>query len=186
MTYALQTNSESISLGGTLVGYKEGAGDIPLLRALTGMPDVTMYVVYTVTDISGHYVPIAGFSPTTVGQMMRLQTGATGNSQMSYRIDTSANAYSSGANGVRVPGASGIAWLQVSDNATTRSIGYNQVNAQTTGAFSAHTGWNFTGLSAVNDASITSRLSLVFNAAHDQNTRTQVIGWLAQKYGVSL
>lgn len=185
-TYALQVNNELISIGGGLVGYKEGAGDIELLRPLTGTPDITMYAVYEVTGTGSNYAPFASISPTQTGQMFRLQTNATGNNGMSYRIDTSAQAASSGIAGFRVPGNKVIGWLQVSNNATTRAVGYNQAAAQISGALTAHSGWTFTRLTVMDDGGGLGRIALVFNAAHDQATRAQIISWLAQKYGVSL
>lgn len=187
MTYALQTNSESISLGGTLVGYKEGTGDISLLRPLVGTPDITMYAVYEVISTSGSYSKFAQLSPTMTGNYFMLQTDNVGGNGMNYRIDTSAEgSRSHQTTGLRIPGNTLIGWLQVSNNGLTRSYGYNQAASLNTAGLSPHSGWNFTGLSVPVFSDGTVRVALVFNAAHDQTTRAQVVGWLAQKYGVSL
>lgn len=187
MTYALQANGESISLGGSLVGYIEGVGDIELLRPLTGAPDITMYAVYDVINTSVHYSHFARLEPYTTGNGFVLQSSSVGDSQMTYRIDTSAqSSLGYGISGVRIPGSTVIGWLQASNNATARAFSYNQAAATQSSSLSPHAGWNFTGLSLKAAADGTPRLGLVFNANHDLNTRAQVIGWLAQKYNVSL
>lgn len=187
MTHALQANGELISLSGTLVGYKEGAGNIPLLRPLMGTPDITMYSVYQVINTSGSYPQLSLLTPFSSGQRFQLGAGPSAVNRMESRVDTSAQ-YNQvhTQSGPRVPGNSLIGWVQVSSSATVRSTGYNQAAAQNTTSLSAHTGWNFTGLELASDSSGTARVALVFNAAHDQATRQQVINWLANKYGVSL
>lgn len=187
MTYALQANGESISLGSTLVGYKEGTGDIQLLKALTGTPNITMYAAYQVVDTSGYYSQFARLIPATAGNQFTFQASPVGDNGMSYRIDTSAqSSLGHSAAGFRVPGNTVIGWLQVSNNGLSRAYGYNQAAPHQSTSNSAHDGWNFTGLSLTAASDGTPRLALVFNAAHDQTTRAQVISWLASKYGVSL
>ncbi len=190
MTYALQTNSESISLSNTLVAYGESSGDLNLLKPLVGTPEITMYVVYDVSGTSGNYPYLARLEPETLGsQIFQMNTGGAGTNQMAYRIDTSAQTNTTGfASGFRVPGNTIIGWLQVSSGATARAFGYNQAAAHGTGALSAHSNWNFTGVELTGNSASNGvgRSVLVFNAAHDQATRQQVISWLAQKYGVSL
>lgn len=187
MTYALQANGESISLSGTLVGFIEGAGDVALLKPLTGTPDITMYAVYEVINTSANYPQFSMLAPYSSVQRMQLGAGPSGVNRMESRIDTSAQ-YNQVHTppGSRVPGNTIVGWVQVSNNATVRSTAYNQAAAQGTSSLSAHAGWNFTGLTTVSDGSGTARMALVFSAAHDQNTRAHVIGWLAQKYGISL
>ncbi len=188
MTYALQQNSESISLSNTLIGYKEGAGDIQLLKPLTGTPDITMYVVHYFTNTDNTYTPFVRLSPQAYSSaLFYFHTGNTGTSNLGYRIDTNLQTNATGGvAGVRVPGNTVIGWMQVSNNATARAFGFNQAASQGTGTLAAgHNEWNFTTLSS-GDTGGEARLALVFNAAHDQTTRQQVISWLAQKYGVSL
>lgn len=187
MVHALQVNGESISLNGTLIGYKEGVGDIQLLKPLTGTPDITMYGVYAVISTSGHYSQFARLIPSTSGNQFMFQASLPGDNYMSYRIDTSAQAsIGHAASGFRIPGNTVIGWLQASNNATTRAFGYNQAAPHNSSSLTAHAGWNFTGISLTAASDGTPRTALVFNAAHDQTTRAQVISWLAQKYGVSL
>ncbi len=193
MTYALQANSESISLSNTLVGYKEGTGDSPLLTPLTGTPDITLYSVYSVTNTTDTYPAFARLTPiVTNTQGFQLQASNSGGNAMGVRIDTpvQANIANCWVGGVRTPGGTVIGWMQASTNATSWACGYNQAGANVTGALSAHAGWNFTSLSLNGNSGGTTsgegRIMLVFNAAHDQTTRQQVINWLAQKYNVSL
>lgn len=187
MTHALQANGESISLSGTLVGYKEGAGDLALLKPLTGTPDITMYAVYEVHDRTSNYSQFARLTPVSGGNRFIFQTSSSGNNRMESRIDTSAQS-NQGAliSGMRAPGSSVIGWVQVSNSATARATGYNQVEPQVSGVLSTHAGWTFTGLELASDSSGTAKIALVFNAAHDPTIRQQVIGWLAQKYEVGL
>lgn len=188
MTYALQTNGESISLSGALVGYKEGAGEIALLKPLIGQPDITMYAVYEVVSTSMGWIQFAQLTPSVVGSsLFQLRTEGAGASTMGGRIDTSSQSNLTwNAAGVRTPGTTVIGWLQLRNNGTSRLSGYNQAAAQNTGTLAGHAGWNLTGLSALSNADGATRAMLVFNADHDQAMRQQVISWLAQKYGVGL
>lgn len=187
MTYALQANGESVSLGNSLVGYQEGAGDATLLRPITGTQDVTMYVVYSVTSTSSNYPSFAYLLPSISNrQIFVLNGGASGTNQMNSRVDTTASYNVTGPkSGPRVVGNTLIGWLQVSEGLTKRSYGYNQVAAESTATVNPGEGWNFTGFTG-RDLDGVVRIVLVFNTAHDQSTRQQVISWLAQKYGVSL
>ena len=188
MVHALQVNGESISLNGTLVGYKEGVGDIQLLKPLTGTPDITMYGVYAVISAAGHYPPFVQLTPETLGShAFRLQTGTSGSMEMGYRIDTPAHSNASNhSNGNRSPGNTVIGWVQVNSGATVRTYGYNAAASAVTQSLTPGVGWNFTGVSLTATGDGTPRTVLVFNTAHDQATRAQVMSWLAQKYGVSL
>ncbi len=187
MTYALQTNSESISLSNTLIGYKEGAGDIQLLKPLTGTPDITMYGVYDITNTSGYFTKFMQLTPVLAGNFFMFQTGPDNTVSMGYRVDTSTQ-FSLGhtTSGLRIPGNTVIGWLQASSAGPARAYGYNQATPHQSAALSAHAGWNFTGMSLIVASDGAPRAGLVFNTAHDQATRQQVISWLAQKYNVSL
>lgn len=188
MVYALQENGESISLGGTLVGYQDTTGESTLLRTLSGTPDITMYAVYTPPNTTGSYANYAELTPDSSSPPHRfaLRTGASGSNSLGSRIDTSAQTnITQSISGYRVVGTAVIGWLQVSDNATVRAIAFNQAAAQNTGSLSSHSQWNFTGISLPSSGS-SSSAALVFNAAHNEATRTQVIQWLAKKYNVSL
>lgn len=186
MAYALQENGESVSLG-DLVGYKEGVGEIPLLEPLTGTPDITMYVVYLFTDTSTGYAPFAYLAPSAYNsQVFYFHTGSSGGGSLGYRIDTSAQSNATGwATGVWVANTTVIGWMQVSNDATTRSYGFNQATAQGVASLSSHAGWDFSSLRLTDRHGI-GLAALVFDAAHDEITRAQVIGWLADKYNVSL
>lgn len=185
MTNALQENGESISLSGTLVGYSEEPGVSNLLRNLSSSSDITLYAVYTPPHTSSSYANFAYLAPdsTIPGQRLALRTGDSGTNALGSRFDTSAQTnITQHVSGYRVVGTSIIGWLQVSNNATTRSIGFNQSAPHNTGSLASHTGWNFSGLEIVSSTNA----ALVFNSAHNQSTREQVINWLAKEYSVSM
>lgn len=138
MTYALQANGESISLGGSLIGYQEGNGDVGFLKPLAGTPDVTMYMVYSVTGISSNYPALVYLAPSVPGtQVFVMNGGAANTSQMNSRIDTTASYNITGPkSGTRIVGGTVIGWLQVSEGLTKRSYGYNQSSAESTNTIS--------------------------------------------------
>jgi prepilin-type N-terminal cleavage/methylation domain-containing protein len=185
MTHALQYNGESISINGTLVGYLEEPGVLNLTRSLNSSSDITLYAVYTPPHTASSYANYAYLTPdsSTPGNRFALRTGDSGVNGLGSRFDTSAQInVTQHIPGYRVVGTSVISWLQVSNNATTRAIGFNQPTAHNTGSLAAHTGWNFTGLEIVSST----EAALVFNSAHNQATREQIIDWLAEKYNVSI
>lgn len=185
--YALQTSGETINIGGSLIGYQEGAGQATLITPLVGTPDITMYMVCSVVSTAANYQVIAWLTPRVFSTHAFLfQTSATGSSSMGYRIDTPAQSNAaSGGTSTRVPGNTVVGWLQVSNGATVRSFNYNNAAASTL-ALNPGAGWNFTGVEMIGNSSCTPKAALVFNTAQDQTTRQQVIGWLAEKYGISL
>lgn len=189
MTYALQTNGESIALGSSMVGYKEGAGSINLIKPLAGTQNITMYGVLKVIGASDIYSTYARLTPLTWGtNVFSLDVGNTGETFMRSRVDTSLqyNLVVQSPPGYYVSGRTVICWLEIDHTTAALSLGCNQGAPQQTRSFTtSHTGWSFTGLQLINRSDEV-KAGLVFNAAHDQTTRTQVVGWLAQKYGVSL
>lgn len=182
-TWALQENGESVSLG-PLLARQEGASEVELTSALAGRPDITLYSVYDVTSTNSAYLVFVRLAP----QGLTLRAGgASGTNVMSYRIDTSAESNVVGNQGsVRIPGSQVIGWVQVRDNASERTFAYNQAASHQTASLSPHEGWDFTGLQTIDHPSGSPVATLVFNAAHDTTTRTQVLGWLAETYDVPL
>ena len=90
MTNALLTSGESLSLGGTLIGYKEDAGDETLLRPITGTSDITIYSVLEVVGGNSVYSPYMLLTPHTYGtHAFTLDTGNAGETFMRSRVDTS-------------------------------------------------------------------------------------------------
>ena len=188
MTYALQEGS-GVSLSGSLVGYKEEAGDIDLLEPLVGTVNITMYSVLEVVGGSSFYSPYAYLTPLVWNtDVFSLDTGGTGSTIMRSRIDTSAqaNLVTSSPSGYYVSGNTVICWVQADHSSASLSLGCNQGATQGTRSFTgSHSGWNFTGL-RLSDRTDNAKAGLVFKGLHDENTRTQVVGWLADKYEVSL
>ena len=188
LAYAALAGEDANGVTGALVGYQEGVGTRTLLHPLTGTPDITMYIVCSVISTANGYLSIAQLIPSiTSEQAFRFQNGPSGASSMSYRIDTTTqlNA-SSSVSSVRILGNSVIGWLQVSNNLTARSVGYNQAAAHQTTTLNPGAGWDFTGLDAMTNGGCRPQLTLVFDTAHDQTTRASVVGWLAEKYHISL
>lgn len=187
MTHALQVNSKSVSISGSLIGYQDSAGQTTLLKPLTGTTDITMYVVYAVTATTENYGAPVQLIPATAGNIFRIQTSGTGSTSMSYRIDTPTQSNVSGtAAGFRTVGKTLVGWIQASNNATTYAYGYNQAAPYASGALSASSGWNFSGMEVNSNGSGTTQIALVFNTAQDQDTREQIISWLVDKYNLSL
>ena len=187
MADILQQYSESISLSATLIASQEGQGTTDLLRTLSGTPNITIYVVHSVTSTTSNYHSFANLQPYVSGsQVISMYNTAPGSDALGYRIDTSAQTNNTATvSGYRVPGNTIIGWLQVSNNATTRSFGYNQAASHASYSLSPHSGWNFTGFT-LNNADGTARAGLVFNAAHDQATRLQMMRWLNTRYSAGL
>ena len=189
MTQALLNGTTASVTSGSLVGYKEGEGDIDLLRPLMGAQDITMYAVFEVIAGDRVYATYAHLTPLTWGtHVFSLDVGNTGETFMRSRVDTSLeqNLVAQSPSGMYVPGNTMICWLQINHTTAQVTLGCDQGAAQGVRAFTtSHTGWNFTGLRLVNqnDEAIA---GMVFNAAHDQATRTAVVNWLASEYGVSL
>lgn len=183
--WALQKNGESIALSGDLIGYQIGAGQSDLSKAIVGTTDITMYVAYVFIDQSAHYGLMASLAPGSATQRMALDTNPSGDSVLRYRIDTSMQTNVVAAQGnTRLPNSRVVGWLQTSNNAQTRSFAYNQAASANVGTLTAHAGWNFTSLIVGTMPGGTPLASLVFAEAHDQTTRSQVLGWLAEKYNV--
>ena len=190
MTYALQENSEIATIvGGSLVGFKENAGDIELLRPLTGTPDITMYSVLEAVGANSTYSAYAYLTPLTWGNhVFSLDVGNTGETIMRGRVDTSlqSNLVVASPSGYYVSGKTNICWIEADHANALLSLGCNRGAAHQSRSFNtAHAGWNFTGLRLV-DRTDKVRAGYVFSSAHNETTRTQVVNWLANKYGVSL
>jgi len=188
MAYAATQGNDIANVSSKLVGYQEGVGSVTLLQPLTGTPDITMYTVCSAVSTATNYQPIARLVPRDIStQTFQIQVGPSGSSSIGYRIDTTAQA-NAGINtaGVRVPGNSVVGWIQVSGGLTAHASGWNQAAPSTTGSLAPGAGWNFTGLETLNEVSCPPKITLVFSAAHDQATRASVIGWLADRYGISL
>ena len=189
-THGLQIGGQVASIsGGSLVGSREGAGSIELIKPLTGTPDITMYGVLKVVGASDVYSTYAYLTPLTWStHVFSLDVAFTGQTFMRSRVDTSAqlNIVASSPSGFYVSGRTVVCWLQAKHSTAVISLGCNQGAAHQSVAFNAsHTGWNFTGLTLV-DRSDKVITGLVFNEAHDETTRAQVVSWLAKKYSFSL
>lgn len=190
MAYALQEQSESIAIkSGSLVGFKEGAGDIELLQPITGVVDITLYGVLEAVAADSVYAAYVHLTPYTWNsQAYSLDVGNASQTIMRSRVDTSAeyNLVGESPSDYYIPGKTTICWVQMNHQTGRQVYGCNRgaqhANRPIT---AAHDGWNFTGMRLIdrNDKAIA---ALVFTSAHDETTRSAVVGWLAEKYNVSL
>ena len=68
---------------------------------------------------------------------------------------------------------------------TIREFGYDRTYATTSIALAPGTGWAVSGLTLGTVSSSTAPIAaVIFNAAHDQDTRARVMQWLADTYNV--
>lgn len=187
--YAIQNGGDVAISSESLIGYKEGAGVIALLKPLTGTPDITMYGVHESIATTNTYAPFVSLRPTIWGSnSFMLMTSGYSGGPLLYRVDTSAQSNITGAaaSGVWSPGNKNICWLQTRNSASELLIGCNQSAPNHTRSITTHSTWGFTDLAVTSPTGDTTHTGLVFNVAHEQATREQVIRWLAQKYAISL
>lgn len=157
-----------------------------LASPLVGTPDITMYTVFNVIDTSSGWERTVGLQPSSSGtHVIQLDMSGPDGSAARYRMDSPASTNQSASKGgVRTPGRH-IGWLRVADNATERTFNYDGANAHNIASFNPGIGWNFTQLGLGSPSSGTQPIAgLVFNAAHDEQTRARVMQWLAQTYNV--
>lgn len=154
---------------------------------LTGTPDMTLYTIFSVNDANFGYSGFAGFNPSNPNNRFYFQGAEVGSTTAGYRIDTPITQnYTGSQGGVRVPGYH-IAWLQASSNGTVRSFAYDKVTSHATFAMSPGTGWNFTSLFlSPMSSSYTPIAAVGYSAAHNEETRRQVMNWLSKKYNAGL
>ena len=189
MSFASLNGESADKVSGAMVGYQEGLGESKLLKPLVGTPDITMYMVCTIKATNSSYSNLSYLKPDNASSRFALRTGDTGSSRMGSRIDTppQSNRTSFDPKSIRAVGRTIIGWLQVNNNATVRLSAYNQAASTNNPTdLSPGSGWNFTEVRAAPSSQCDPKATLVFNTAHDETTRAQVIGWLAQKYDVSL
>ena len=187
MIYATQ-NGEPVSISGTMIGYLDKPGTTNLATPITGATDITTYMVYETKRTSDDYYPIAYLTPEQDSNRFRWQSGPAGSSSLNVRADIPGQANSTTyVNDARVTGKTIVGWAQTSDSVRTQSIGFNQATVSNTRSLPAGANWNFTSMySGDRSESGIVKAFLVFNSSHDQNTRQQIINWLAQKYNVAL
>lgn len=186
MTWSAQELGESPLISGTLIALQEGVGSTSLSKPLVNAQNVTMYGVWDITNSDGAWAAPAGLAPAPAGSRFYFQSANSGASGMGFRIDTSAQAnVSSAQGGVRSNTPKRvIGWIQAS--ASSYAFGINQATSTISGTLSPHTGFSYSSLSSSNVTGISSVSHLVFNTSHDEATRLQVMKWLADKYNVSL
>lgn len=164
------------------VAFTQTPGQNVSFPAMTGTPDLTMYVVFDVIDTSGYYNTIAAITPANNTNRMQLDTAGTGSSSLRYRIDTSATINMSSSQNVRTPGRH-VGWLKVSDGMTVREFAYDQAEAHTSFAMDPGTGWTVSGFTLSGTTSSTAPIAgILYNDAHDELTRQRVLDWLLDTY----
>lgn len=177
---------ESVEGAVGLLAFNATPNTIASFPAVSGTPDITLYVVFNIIDVSGNYNSIA-MLPQSTGYYIQLDTAATDSNQLRYRLDTSAATnVSSSQTGARTTGKH-VGWLQVRSGMTVREFAYDKAAAHTSLSLAPGTGWTINGLrlTAAN-ASTQPIAAVVYNAAHDEQTRARVLSWLAATYEVPI
>lgn len=171
-------------VAGAPLAFNSAAGTTTSLSSpLSGAPDITLYVVVTINDASVSWRQYAGLTPNTTNNRFAFQSSIAGDTGSGYRIDSPATSNASDAQpSVRTPGVH-IGWMQVSNNASTRSFGYDKAASHNSANFMPGSGWGFTGLFVDSvPTSYSTQSAVVYNAAHDEGTRRSIMNWLAKKY----
>lgn len=180
-------NGDSVSISGTLVGHIEGAGVEDLLHPLARTPDITMYVAYDVLSTAGNYQGISRLTPSSVnpGNVFMLRTDSS-SSNLGVRVDSPAQSNVTMPRGeVRVAGNTSVGWLITSNDATRLASNWNSAVEGSARSLNPGSGWRFEGIETENNSGEV-RAALVFEDAHDERTRAQVISWLQEEYDFSL
>ena len=164
------------------IAFSQTPGQSVSFPAITGTPDLTMYVVFDVIDTSGSYNTIAAISPAGNANRMQMDTAASGSVSLRYRIDTSATINMSASQSARTPGRH-VGWLKVSDGMTVREFAYDQAEAHASYAMDPGTGWTVSGFVLNSASSSTAPIAgILYNDAHDELTRQRVLDWLLDTY----
>lgn len=158
-------------------------------RPVTGTNDVT---VYGVVNIIGPSAGWNAFLQMESGNSSNIQMGenGAGSEALRYRLDTPAPNGSSNVTaskgGARTLGKH-IGWVQISANGTVRTFSYDEAAPHNTNSFAIGGGWNLTGVSlSVNNSGYEPIAGLVYDTAHDQQTRARVMQWLADTYNIPM
>lgn len=168
----------------TPVGFVYDSNFSQTIPAMSGYPDITIYSVFDIVSSAGNYDALVQLEPVTASQRMQLDTGNSGAAFMRYRIDTSAatNVSSGQWSGPRSPGRH-LGWLQVKSGMTVREFAYDKAQAQDSLSLAPGAGWNYTSVRVpAATASTVPVATIVFNKAHDEQTRAAVIAWIGNRF----
>lgn len=154
--------------------------------ALSGTPDIILYVVLQVNNTSDAWFNIASLGPSAADKVLQFDTGDTGSTSLRYRVDTSATTNATSSQSVRTAGKH-IGWVQIRSGMTVREFAYDQAATVASTSMLAGTGWNFSQLRlATATASTVPIAAVAYNTTHDQQTRARVMQWLADTYSVPM
>ncbi len=176
----------SSAAGEPLAHISTPGASVNLSQSLSGTPDITFYAVLQVNSTVDAWFSIASLQPQASNRILQFDTADTGSSYLRYRLDTSDSINANASQNIRTAGKH-IGWIQVRNNLTTREFAYDQAGVTHSASMSPGTGWNF---SQVRLGSVTSSTqpiaAVVYNTAHNQQTRAEVMQWLADTYSVPM
>lgn len=172
------SDPKAIDGAGEALVYTTQRGVAATMSApLSGTPDITLYAVFDVIDMSSGWNVIARLSPGP--SLIQLDTGDVNSDSLRYRIDTSASPNATSSKTGRTVGRH-IGWVQLQSGVTNRQFNYDSASSANSSSLLPGTGFAFTSLALGSATSATSPVAaIVFNSAHDQTTRARVMQWLA-------
>lgn len=174
-------------IAGTPLAFNDTPGtNKPLSTPINGTPDITLYTVFSVVDASQAWSSFGGLTPGYDYNRFYFQGSSAGSTTSGYRIDTPAQLNATGGQAsVRTPGYH-IGWMQTMSSGTSRSFAYDKTAPHATATLAAHAGWSFTDLYTPSVGSTYSGIAtIVYDAAHNETTRQEIMNWLSQMYGDS-
>lgn len=184
------SDATAVAGAGELLAQTAGPGtSATMVRPIKGSSDITLYGVVNVIGASTGWNSFLVLNPTTGGNIQMGDNGA-GTDALRYRIDTPGIGGSSNATAVK--GGSRtlgkhIGWVQVTANGTVRTFNFDAASIHNTAAMAIGTGWdlNSVSLGASNSGS-EPVAALIYDTAHDEQTRARVMQWLATTYDVPM
>ncbi len=174
-------------IAGTPLAFNDTPGtNKPLSTPISGTPDITLYTVFTIVDASQAWSGFGGLNPGYDYNRFYFQGSSSGSTTAGYRIDTPAQLNATGGQAsVRTPGYH-IGWMQTTSSGTSRSFAYDKTASHATATLAVHAGWSFTDLYNPSVSSTYSGIAtIVYDAAHNETTRQEIMNWLSQMYGDS-
>ena len=166
------------------LAYNVTPGSSSAFSSVSGLYDITLYVVFDVIDLSTGWASIARLQPSSATNLIQFDTGDIGSNSLRYRIDTPAAANASASKAARTPGRH-IGWLQLRSGMTVREFNYDDAAVFNSSSLSPGAGLSFSSLNLSSPNSSTTPISTVaYTAAHDQQTRARVMQWLASTHSV--
>ena len=159
------------------IAINEGLGSNVSFTSVTGQPDIPLYSAFYIYNTSSAWNTISSLTSST-GSRIQIDVDNTGSSNVRARMDSNVYSNITASQPARTPGFH-VGWAQISDNVTTRRIGFDQAQAYYTGSLTAGSNLTFNTLTnAAYNASQSPVASVAFASAHDEATRSRIIQFL--------